>query len=94
MGGSRYPRSPGGPAAVAPSLLSLRSLQGHQFWPDDISLLASEFVDSARLLTSAQVTDTYLLALAVSKGGVLATLDRRLIAAAVRGGESGLCLVG
>ena len=94
MGGARYPRSRGGPAAVAPSLLSLRSLKGHRFWPDDISLLASQVVDPARLLISAQVTDTYLLALACSKGGRLATLDRRLITAAVRGGVSGLCLIG
>jgi len=94
VGHPAYGNSPGSPAAVAAVLLELRTLGNHQFWPDDISLLASETVDPARLMVSGQVTDTYLLALAVSKGGRLATLDRRLIASAVNGGESGLYLVG
>ncbi len=94
VGHPAYGNFPGSPAVVATALLELRSFGNHRFWPDDISLLASDIVDPARLLTSGQVTDTYLLALAVSKGGRLATLDRRLIASAVNGGEAGLCLVG
>ncbi|MEO8925809.1 MAG: TA system VapC family ribonuclease toxin [Caulobacteraceae bacterium] len=94
MGGSRYPKSPGTPAVVAPSLLSLRSLPGHQFWPDDISLLDSRLFDSSRLLRSDQITDSYLLALACTKGGKLATFDRRVVTTAVRSGQSGLHLVG
>jgi predicted nucleic acid-binding protein len=42
------------------------------------------------LLHSRQVTDTYLLALAVSKGGQLATFDTRLTATAVQGGSAAL----
>ena len=93
VGHPAYGNSPGSPAAVAAVLFDLRTLGNHLFWPDDISLLASDLVDPARLLVSAQVADTYLLALACSKGGRLATLDRRLNTAAVRGGGSGLCLI-
>ncbi|MGI9170827.1 MAG: TA system VapC family ribonuclease toxin [Caulobacteraceae bacterium] len=94
VGHPAYGNFPGSPAAVATVLQELRTLGNHRFWPDDISLVASEFVDPARLLTSGQVTDTYLLALAISKGGARATLDRRLITAAAQGGAAGLCLVG
>jgi uncharacterized protein len=94
VGHPSYGNSPGPPAAVAGILARFRALPSHVFWPDDLSLLDSEFVDSSRLLSAAQVTDSYLLALACSKGGRLATLDRRLITAAVRGGDEGLCLVG
>jgi predicted nucleic acid-binding protein len=39
-------------------------------------------VDAAQVLTSKQVTDTFLLALTVAHGGKLATFDRRLSAKA------------
>jgi uncharacterized protein len=77
VGHSRYPNSPGSPAAVARLLASFRELPGHAFWPDDVSLLDREHVDPARLLDSAQVTDSYLLALACAHKGQLATLDQR-----------------
>lgn len=41
-----------------------------------------------RLLSSRQVTDTYLLALAVEQGGQLVTLDRGVPVATVRGAQS------
>lgn len=61
----------------------LKALNGHEFWPDDISLCDSEKVDSQRMLDSAQVTDAYLLALAAARRGQLATFDRRLVSSAV-----------
>lgn len=94
VGGARYVHPPGTPAAVAPILRHMRSHPGHRFWHDDISLLDSEIVDAARLLNSAQLTDTYLLALAQSKGGRLATLDRRLVTGAVQGGAAAMRLIG
>ncbi|MGK2898481.1 MAG: TA system VapC family ribonuclease toxin [Burkholderiaceae bacterium] len=93
VGNTRYPNSPGTPAAVAPLLATLRTLPGHVFWPDDISLLDAERVDAARLLGSAQVTDTYLLALARAHGGQLASFDRRLVKDAVRRGAQRLHLI-
>ncbi len=46
------------------------------------------------VVTPAQVTDIYLLALAVAHEGRLATLDRRLPAGAVRGGMAALARIG
>ena len=93
VGHASYPNSPGSPAAVAPLLRTMRSLDGHVFWRDDISLLDEGTVDATRLLNSAQTTDSYLLALAYTHGGQLATLDRRFVVAAVHGGAGALCLI-
>ena len=90
VGNSRYPSSPGSPAAVADILLVLRNLGAHEFWFDDISLLDRNAANATRLLNSAQVTDSYLLALAKAHGGQLATFDRQLVADAVVGGSSAL----
>lgn len=93
VGHPKYPNTPGSPAVVASIVAKLRGLPGHKFWPDDLSLAGSDLVDPARILTSTQVTDTYLLALAKSNGGKLATFDRRLSAAAVKGGKASLHLI-
>jgi toxin-antitoxin system PIN domain toxin len=93
VGSPRYMNTPGSPATVAVMVAKLRSLPGHRFWSDDLSLVASDFVDPTRILTSAQVTDTYLLALAKANSGKLATFDRRLSAAAVEGGKSSLHVI-
>lgn len=89
----KYPGTPGSPALVAGIVAELRRLPGHAFWPDDISLVGSEHVDPGQILTSGQVTDSYLLALAVAHGGRLATFDRRLSVKAVKGGKAALHLI-
>jgi hypothetical protein len=94
VGHIRYPNSPGTPAAVAQVMAGLCALPGHIFWPGDISLLDIKKLDASRILNSAQVTDSYLLALACTHGGKLATFDRRLVADAVRGGAKSLHLIG
>ena len=38
----------------------------HEFWPDEVSLLDSDVVDSTRIHGPRQLTDIYLLALAFS----------------------------
>jgi len=93
VGHPRYPNSAGSPAAVAPIVTGLRGLAGHVFWAEDVSLVACDLVDAASIETSGQVTDTYLLALAVGKGGRLATFDRRLSTRAVRGGRGALHVI-
>jgi toxin-antitoxin system PIN domain toxin len=93
VGHPKYPGAPGSPATVAAIVAELWALSGHVFWPDDISLVGAEHIDAERILTSEQVTDSYLLALAVAHGGHLATFDRRLSTKAVRGGKAALYLI-
>jgi uncharacterized protein len=89
----RYPNSPGSPVVIIDIVKRLRGLAGHVFWADSISLLDHRYVDPASLLTSQQVTDSYLLALAVAHGGRLATFDRRLVTKAVRDGAAALHVI-
>lgn len=93
VGHPRYPNSPGSPAAVAELLAAFTQSPGHAFWSDDVSVLAREQVDASRLLDSAHVTDSYLLALARAHDGQLATFDRRLVTDAVRNGPQALHLI-
>jgi toxin-antitoxin system PIN domain toxin len=92
LSSARYP-SPRSPAAIAESMLQLQKIPGHTFWPDDITLLDSDRVDITRLATTAQVTDSYLLALAVAHHGRFATFDRRLISIAVHNGTQALHII-
>ena len=94
VGNVKYPSTPGSPAEVARIVAQMRELPGHVFWADDISLLGDERIDPSQLLTSAQVTDTYLLALAVAHEGKLATFDRRLSPKAVTASKAALHLIG
>ena len=93
VGNPKYPNSPGPPSTVAPALAALRTLPGHIFWPDSISLVDALGVHADRLNSHAQLTDTYLLALAHNQGGKLATLDHRLTPQAVNGGSAALVLI-
>jgi toxin-antitoxin system PIN domain toxin len=66
------------PGEALALLDQVTSLPGHDFWTDDISLHDAL---AGRLLTGhRQVTDAYLLALAIAHGGVLASLDRAIAA--------------
>jgi len=93
VGHPRYPNSPGSPAAVAGLLAPLRTLPGHVFWSDDVSLFDHEVVNAARLLDSGSITDSYLLALARAHEGQLATFDERLVTDAVVDGRQSLHLI-
>jgi len=93
IGNPKYPNTMGSPASIAPLVAQLRSHAGHTFWPDDVSLLDGKHVDATRLLSSAQLTDTYLLALARAHKGKLATFDRRLVVDAVPNGAKHLELI-
>jgi toxin-antitoxin system PIN domain toxin len=48
----------------------------HRFWADDITLIQALEFFSPRLTGHQQVTDAYLLGLAMHKKGKLATMDR------------------
>jgi uncharacterized protein len=93
VGHPSYPNSPGPPSAVAPALVALRGLPGHVFWPDSASLADPGFCDASKLTSHSRVTDSYLLALARLHGGKLATLDHKLAADAVPGGQAALVCI-
>ena len=57
----------------------------HEFWPDEISLRDDEKVDFSRVQGHNQITDLYLLALAVHRGGCLATFDQAIALSSVLG---------
>lgn len=61
------------------------STLNHEFWPDDISLRDDKYVDFSRVQGHNQITDLYLLALAVSRGGCLVTFDQSIALSSVRG---------
>lgn len=61
----------------------------HEFWPDSLALVNAETFDESRLMGHRQITDAYLLALAVANDGVLVTFDSAIAATAavVRGAK-------
>lgn len=93
VGHPKYPNSPGPPSSVMPALTEIRALPGHKFWADKISIADESFVSSPHPSSHSRVTDIYLLALAHSYGGRLATMDHRISADAIRGGKKSLELI-
>ena len=60
----------------------------HEFWPDDISLLEAERFDAARIHGPRQLTDVYLLALAVAHAGRFVTFDHSVSVEAIKGAKA------
>ena len=52
----------------------------HAFWQDELPIAEAVAFTGVRLMGHQQVTDAYLLGLAIRRGGVLATLDQRIAA--------------
>lgn len=65
------------PTEAAALLRTLISANDHEFWPDDISV-DGEFVPLQMAMGYRQVSDAYLLGLAMHRGGKLVTLDKRI----------------
>ena len=63
-------------AEVVGRLAEAAAADHHEFWPDSVSFLDADDIDPSRMLGSRQVTDAYLLALAVHHKGRLVTFDR------------------
>jgi toxin-antitoxin system PIN domain toxin len=82
----KFPKPMSVDGAIA-LLQIVTSADEHSFWPDDISLTDPQLFDHTNILGPKQLTDIYLLALAVKNGGRLATFDRAIPLAAVRGAE-------
>ena len=87
-----YPR-PLGLAEAYGQLLDASSSQHHQFIADDISLLDDTLVRFRDLTGPRQLTDIYLMALAVAHGARLVTLDKRILLTPVAGATEDHLLV-
>lgn len=72
---------------VAERLAEAANSEWHDFWADDISLLETDRVNWSAVLGSRQVTDCYLLALAVHHDGRFVTFDRRIAKNSVPGAK-------
>lgn len=66
------------PREAANLLASNKVAKKHTFWPDEISLDETIAFAGQRLVGHQQVTDAYLLALAIHRGGKLVTMDQRI----------------
>jgi uncharacterized protein len=60
----------------------------HEFWPDDISLLDGKRLHANKVLGHRQLTDVYLLALAVHHHGRLVTFDAKIPTSVVVGASA------
>jgi toxin-antitoxin system PIN domain toxin len=69
-------------------LARLMTLSDHEFWSDDVSIADDRLFDHGYILGPNQITDVYLLGLAVKNGGRLVTFDRGLPLKAVRSAEA------
>ncbi|MEN9559397.1 MAG: hypothetical protein RLZZ502_608 [Pseudomonadota bacterium] len=77
---------------VAKQLARVCASVDHEFWPDDTSLRHAP-INWSRVLGHWQITDVYLLALAVSHGGCFSSFDQRIALSAVKGAEAGHLLL-
>ena len=86
FGSRKYPGGAGSPQSARFLLAGLLATPGHQFWQDDLTLLATGVFPN--LPSSDDLTDIYLLGLAVKHGGRFATFDARIDASIVPGGPA------
>lgn len=84
-----HPSYPGGHSVtqVVDRLRAATSNNAHQFWPDSVSLLDDGVIDATRVHGPRQLTDAYLLALAVKNGGRLVTFDEGIATSSVIGAK-------
>ena len=76
------------PAQVIERLQDAMAHSAHAFWPDDASIVDAGVVDRSRLHGARQITDAYLLALAVTHGGRLVSFDASIALATVKGASA------
>ncbi len=74
-------------AEVAARLAEAAADSSHEFWPADRNSLEHGTLDWDHILGHRQITDAYLLALAVHRGGRFVTFDRNVPLNAVRGAD-------
>jgi toxin-antitoxin system PIN domain toxin len=80
----RYP-SPISPSEAIELLTRACDSDHHAFWSCDVSVLDAQLVERSRLHGARQVTDAYLLALAVANQGRFVSFDRSVALTSVHG---------
>jgi uncharacterized protein len=91
FGNPGFPGGPGCAQEARKTIQQWKSTSGYQFWMDDLSLC--DAVHFPKLPHSKHLTDCYLLALAVKRGGKFVTFDRRIDPAWVPGGANALVVL-
>lgn len=86
-----YPGGPGSPEDAAKDLSILRNRSDHRFLTDTVSLLQRSV--SLKGAGASQLTDLYLLALAVHHSAKFVTLDGRVPVHLVQSGKSALVVI-
>jgi len=69
------------PREAAGLLAANAAAKDHAFWSDELSFAEATALVGVRLVGHQQVTDAYLLGLALRRGGLLATLDEQIAVA-------------
>lgn len=80
-----YPGSQSTVRDLTRRLERFRASGKHTFWPDSVSLREASLFQLEHVQGHRQLTDVYLLGLAVRHGGRLATLDESIPLASVTG---------
>jgi toxin-antitoxin system PIN domain toxin len=84
------PRYPGQGTSLRDAiarLAEIRQSADHFFWHDSVSVCEGDFFQAAYIQGHRQLTDIYLLGLAVANRGRLVTFDRTIPLKAVAGAE-------
>jgi len=93
LSGPAYPVQRQTPAELARRLHNFCDNIDHHFWPDSVSLLDDTLFQMSAVTGPKNITDAYLLGLAVRNHGRLATFDRGIPLNAVPGGRPGNLVV-
>lgn len=79
----RYPNSVA-PGQAIDRLAHATCTKYHEYWPCSVSMVDDRVIDRSQVYGSRQITDAYLLALAVANNGRLVTFGRTIPLSAVR----------
>jgi hypothetical protein len=69
-------RSAVSPLEAVSMLQEMSNHKNHVFWPDTLGLADTKYFGRFNITGYRQITDAYLLGLAILNGGKLVTLDR------------------
>jgi toxin-antitoxin system PIN domain toxin len=76
------------PADLIDRLTGFAKNSDHEFWPDNLSLRDKKIFTAERIHSSRQLSDLYLLALAVEHQGRLVTFDQNIPTSSVHNVKS------